>query len=357
MSSLLSIRAWLRAGLALAGTALLVTGCSGAATPPTRPVAAVTTAIPAAPAAPRSAALPPGDQVQLARRPSPRWSPGMTYDGARGDVLLFGGQTGSTFLGDTWSWDGHRWSLLHPLHAPSPRASAEMAYDPRHQQVVLFGGFAAGPDLADTWLWDGRDWTRTTPAFNPAPTHEQGITYFAGTGTVLLYDGQFGAGSKHVYSWDGGNWTDLPFTGGPPTSAFQGGFSVDPVRQVVVLLADDVNQRTLQQWEFDGQAWTHRDVVTPPERGLVQTATDEQTHTIVLFGGLARNDTWTWDGTQWTQQHPVHAPSVRTSTGPMPGLTYDAATAQVVVFGGIDFLTDAPLNDTWPWDGQDWTSS
>jgi hypothetical protein len=158
-----------------------------------------------------------------------------------------------------------------------------------------------------------------------------------------------------VYSWDGRNWTDLPFTGGPPSSAFQGGFSIDPVRGVAVLLADDINQKTLQQWEFDGRTWTHRDIPTPPARSLVQAVTDERDHTIVMFGGVGFADTWTWDGTRWTQQLTRHSPSQRSSTGPMPSMAYDAGRREVVVFGGMPVAgPNVPLNDMWTWDGRDW---
>jgi hypothetical protein len=75
---------------------------------------------------------------------------------------------------------------------------------------------------------------------------------------------------------------------------------------------------------------------------------------VVLFGGDGNGwdgngilgDTWTWDGTDWTQRSPVHAPSPRASMG----MAYDAAHGQVVLFGG--FLGD--FGDTWIWDGTDW---
>jgi hypothetical protein len=281
----------------------------------------------------------------------------MAYDGAEREVVLFGGAImggdNQTFLGDTWTWNGQGWTQLSPRHSPSARAYGQMAYDPVGRQVVLFGGLAGGMPLRDTWLWDGSAWTQAAPTFAPVATIQEGMTFFSGTGTVLLYSGNF-AGPVHVYSWDGSNWSDRPFVGGPPDSAFQGGFSVDPERQVVVLLAHDVNQPTLQHWEFDGRTWTHRDVVTPPKRSLVQTATDERTGTIVMFGGICHNDTWTWDGRQWAQRHPHHSPSPRSSTGSTPGMAYDAAHGRVVVFGGIDFQTNVRLNDTWTWDGRDW---
>ena len=191
------------------------------------------------------------------RPPSPRYGPAVAYDAAREDLVLFGGGDDQTFI-----WRDHRWTQVFPQHSPPARTWAEMAYDPKHRDVVLFGGSAGGgARLTDTWLWDGTDWTEASPAFTPQATIEEGMTYFAGTGTVLMYSGT-NMGPNHVSSWDGRNWTDLPFPAGPPSGVFQGGFSVDPVRDVVVLTADDANagiqgHPTLAQWEFDGRTWTH----------------------------------------------------------------------------------------------------
>ena len=46
---------------------------------------------------------------------------------------------------------------------------------------------------------------------------------------------------------------------------------------------------------------------------------------VVLFG-----DTWTWDGTTWTQEPPATSPSARSDMG----MAYDQARGEVVVFGG-----------------------
>ena len=66
---------------------------------------------------------------------------------------------------------------------------------------------------------------------------------------------------------------------------------------------------------------------------------------VVLFGGYpgfgARDldDTWTWDGTNWTEQHPASGPSART----VPALIYHAP-GQVLLVGGDG---QSVLNDAW----------
>jgi hypothetical protein len=82
-------------------------------------------------------------------------------------------------------------------------------------------------------------------------------------------------------------------------------------------------------------------------------AYDGATGTAVLFGGDGMfgplDDTWTWNGSDWTQQHPAASPSARWHA-PM---AYDGATGTAVLFGGAAINPDA-LNDTWTWNGSTW---
>jgi hypothetical protein len=48
---------------------------------------------------------------------------------------------------------------------------------------------------------------------------------------------------------------------------------------------------------------------------------------------------------------PLSSPSARR----VPSIAYDASIGQVVVFGGIDEATGQRFNDTWGWNGSDWT--
>jgi hypothetical protein len=76
-------------------------------------------------------------------------------------------------------------------------------------------------------------------------------------------------------------------------------------------------------------------------------AYDPIAHVVVLHAGFEItagqfSDTWTWDGTSWTQMSDVNTPS---GTRQALGMAYDAARANVVVFGGARGSTFR--NDTW----------
>ena len=64
----------------------------------------------------------------------------MTYDPASGKVIMFGGDNGTTYLNDTWSFDGTTWTQIATQSAPPARTAAQMTYDSVTQKVVLFGG-------------------------------------------------------------------------------------------------------------------------------------------------------------------------------------------------------------------------
>jgi len=74
---------------------------------------------------------------------------------------------------------------------------------------------------------------------------------------------------------------------------------------------------------------------------------DPVSRRILLFGGFREGpgilgDTWLWDGSNWTEQHPAVAPSPRNGAAIASGKT-------LVLYGGGDLLSD-----TWTWTGSAW---
>lgn len=82
----------------------------------------------------------------------------------------------------------------------------------------------------------------------------------------------------------------------------------------------------------------------PPARAFAAAAYDEATHQVVLFGGVGQSgaalgDTWTWDGSAWTQQHPAVSPPARAHAA----MTYDPHTHDVLLVGGAAVSKQPPV--------------
>ena len=68
---------------------------------------------------------------------------------------------------------------------------------------------------------------------------------------------------------------------------------------------------------------------------------------LVLFSGSGNAETWTWNGTTWTQQTPTTSPPSRAGAG----MVYDAQRKQTVLFSGEGACCPTDLTDTWSWSG------
>jgi hypothetical protein len=183
-----------------------------------------------------------------------------------------------------------------------------MSYDTATGTVVLFGGYNGSSDLNDTWTWNGTTWTQQFPATSPPIRESSTMSYDPATGTVVLFGGFNGGYLNDTWTWDGTTWTQVDAS---PANC------------------------------------TNNCVGSPSIRNWSTTAYDTATGAVVLFGGVNAgntnnlNDTWTWNGTTWTQQSPATSPPVRHDAS----MAYDTATGTVVLFGGHN--GSSTLNDTW----------
>jgi hypothetical protein len=138
----------------------------------------------------------------------------MAFDAMHGQVVLFGGFGGQNqaFLNDTWLWNGTNWTQANPANSPSPRYSSAMDYDAAQGQVVLFGGYNAytGAVLGDTWAWNGTRWTQLIPAASPSARYNSAMAYDPAQGQLVLFGGLDAFASGYPFYNDTWVW-------GPPT--------------------------------------------------------------------------------------------------------------------------------------------
>jgi len=151
----------------------------------------------------------------------------------------------------------------------------------------------------------------------------------------------------------------------------------DPVRDVVVgfggctsltlgfnYSCGGTNKKMTVEW--DGSAWTDIDTVTRPGGNSAfgyhgaAMVYDPIDGAMVLFGGYPAQggyttnaETWTYNGSEWTQRLPAMSPSARAEHT----MVWDPVGAQVILFGGYDpggGMTKVK-SDVWAWDGDVWS--
>lgn len=315
------------------------------------------------------------------------------FDTARGRLVAFGQDAAQSPT--TWEWDGQHWIACRPAHSPPALIGHHLFYDSVRQRTVLILGRQGILNNLDAWLWDGEDWTRGSSQWLPA------------VGTTPAFDSVRGMGVVCVsfvfsltFEWDGSTWTVVSPTAPPG----QGPLVFDAARQQTVMFATDSSAMTCGTWTWDGSSWTRQQPGTSPPLlvdGIM--AFDAARQRVVLCGGWIlgasgsplNRDTWEWDGSDWTcianaslpvlnpgsvhfdpaiQQLVLMSPSIygfvrwrwdgtawqslpilMPPTSPSAVCTYDAIQHRAVLFGGFAALTPTLTNDTWEWDGANWS--
>lgn len=136
------------------------------------------------------------------------------------------------------------------------------------------------------------------------------------------------------------SWHAVVYDGGRQELLMFGGFSVDS------------NNNPNDMWALaPDDNWVRKPQNMLEGRYGPAVAYDAARDNVVLFGGhhiSARNETFTWNGTNWNQRSPSQSPSTRYHTRAV----FDSLRQQTVLFGGYN---NGVLGETWLWNGTNWT--
>lgn len=214
--------------------------------------------------------------------------------------------------------------------------------------------------LEDEWSWSGSSWqqvARTLP-FDPYHT---ALAYLPEKNQAVLY-----SRGHQTWIWNGTTWSPTPASG--PTETYGGECSDDPstVFGLVdspsmhsLLLVGNLNlinssQSAYEVWAWDGAAWSKKwptTTSTPSPPNLLEPAVgwDPVSSRLILFGGIktmspdpAPNDTWAWDGRNWSRLSPAIVP---------PSNNGGQKIALDPTAGRLLMLDEA---QTWSWTGSNW---
>ena len=199
-----------------------------------------------------------------------------------------------------------------------------MTYDTLRQKIVLFGGEDSSTTyLNDTWEYDGDDWVRTfsndaSQTDRPSQRHghmvaydeAQGLTFLFGGATTIIqncFEPNPCNYLDDMWTYDGTQWTQITYNGvRPPKRAF-GTMVYDAARQVMVLFGgrgDQAHQHS-DTWEYDGVSWSQVSTAhIPPARKSHKMVYDRGLGASVIYGGSAGgvfSDVWRYDGIDWVE--------------------------------------------------------
>ena len=237
-----------------------------------------------------------------------------------------------------------------------------MGYDARRGEIVLFGGSG----LDDTWIWDSPSWVkRVTPTSPPGRTHAS-MSYDATHANLVLFGGVASDGQllNDTWTWDGQSWTAQAQTSlATPFARCGACMHYDPRSSNILLFGgqttgDRVGKLLNDTWTWNGSIWTQRMTrVAPSPRFGAAIAYHASKQQMLLFGGttgaIPTNDTWLWDGHSWLQLTPATMPTARS----WANLVYHDIYQQLILIGGNgDGSEPAMMNlaDTWLWNGITW---
>jgi hypothetical protein len=322
--------------------------------------------------------------------PGSRYRHAMAYDSARGVTVLFGGyEPEAGYYGDTWEWDGERWSSHESAVSPPAQADHAMAYDSAREVTVLVG-------QGETWEWDGETWIQRAlgeETSAPSERDNHGLAYDSERQVTVLFGGTVGEDeeSGELWEWNGDTWTErvMDSASTAPSTRTKHVLVYAPGRGETLLFGgfysgvevcsgcgwgstccSTEGQIThVETWAWTGETWRQRQVEDghPSKRSSTAMAYDEARGVTVLFGGSGANsegtataldDTWEWDGASWRRWSPPEGTALPVGREGH-AMAYDADRQVTILFGGRDSV-GSPfegdyLADSWEWDGTGWT--
>ncbi|MEW5974976.1 MAG: kelch repeat-containing protein [Acidobacteriota bacterium] len=164
--------------------------------------------------------------------PPPVVGGSLAYDPVNDEIVLFGGghvaeqALDGHAVGFTGTWAyRHRENVWQPVRTssqPPPRMNTRLVCDTRHQVLVLFGGDSQSHYLNDTWLYDlkRREWRPSRAEGAPAARAGHFTVYDPKTGWVFVGGGYNTKDLEDMWAYDVGSDRWLPVKGKVPTGFY-----------------------------------------------------------------------------------------------------------------------------------------
>jgi hypothetical protein len=195
--------------------------------------------------------------LEPAHSPPPVMTGSLAYDPVHDAVILFGGShvaepgPGGRLVGYTGTWiyefAKQDWRRLDTDTQPQPRMNTRMVCDTKNRLLVVFGGDSQSHYLADTWLFDLATlrWRKSAAASGPEPRAGHFTVYDPQTGWVLTGGGYNRRNLSDMWAYDAATDRWRKLNGEAPSGFYVTGDIASEKRLIVAVTstADPAQRR------------------------------------------------------------------------------------------------------------------
>jgi hypothetical protein len=284
--------------------------------------------------------------------PGARSAQAAAYDGARDELVLYGG-TALSYFADSWALPldaGATWTPLSPGGpVPLVRIMHSMVFNPVENHLVIFGGYYDHA-LNDLWILSRTPTTWWFPVdvqgVKPSPRYGHAAIYDPVRQRMLVIGGYDGGLRNDVWEYSpmvNGTWRQLAPTGTPMPPRATHSAVYDPLRDRVLVFGGDGGPFLNDVWALDlgGEpAWERLTPAgAPPAPRREHTAVvHAQSDQMIVFGGFDGtrrvNDVWTLSLSGTPTWERRFASSFSPAPRNLHSAVYDPSRARMVMFGG-----------------------
>jgi len=244
-----------------------------------------------------------------------------------------------------------KWVLLHPSNNPPALAHSGFAYSTTSNEGVVFGGIYQDKWSDQTWIWNGNDWRKADATNKPPAREKVAMAYDEVRDKIVIFGGSM---DKTIFDdtweWDGKDWKLANSTHKPPARCCHA-LAYDSVKKKVLLYGgwNHVTGEFFNDtWAWDGKDWTQLSSGNAPLSAAHMLVNFSSESKLIAVPSSSFANTWTWNGNEWKE----------TLSRPIPSRAdgrsvYDSQYDRVILFGGIE--NSNFLNDSWVFDGETWS--
>jgi hypothetical protein len=320
--------------------------------------------------------------------PSAREGSSAIYDSTNHIMTIYGGDAGGGSLGDVWVLSNANgqggtpaWTKLSPTGtAPHVRTGHTAVYDSSNNRMIVFGGNYGTTTLGDTWILTFANGLGGAPAWTQlavsgtAPVVEfHSAVYSQALNNMYVFAGTSSTNklqtSNHSFTLTAANGLQSGpqwYVAGPPVRYSQSAFYDPSTTSLFVYAGQHTASITYSDYDRDigvmssnNVDWTKLAASGTPHpvarfghTGLYDSASNR----MMVFGGSQNgtgpclNDYWILSNANTVGGTPTWLTETPSGTAPSPRLrhssVYDPATNSLIIFGGYD-CTSTYFNDVW----------